>query len=600
MPVATNTILMCAGGGCISSGEESCLSALKKSIDKYALSDVVNIVETGCMGMCDAGPLMIIYPEGVYYQKLTPQDMENIVSEHILKGRIVEDKLLENPSNETKVMNPNEEHPFFARQIKIATRNMGVINPLSIEEYIAHEGYFALQKVISDMSPKEVVELLKASGLRGRGGAGFPTGLKWEFTQIAEGDKKYVLCNADEGDPGAFMDRAILEGDPHSILEAMAIAGYAIGSDQGYIYVRAEYPLAIERLREGIRQAKAFGLLGENIMGTGFSFDIDLRIGAGAFVCGEETALIESIEGKRGQPRNKPPFPATCGLWNKPTLNNNVETYANIPPIIIKGAEWFSSIGYEKSRGTKVFALAGKIRNTGLVEVPMGITLREIVYDIGGGIPDGKEFKAVQTGGPSGGCITKEHLDTPLSYETLRELGTMMGSGGMVFMDEETCMVDVAKYFLDFSVEESCGKCTPCREGTRVMYEMLEKITHGEGEPGDIEKLEELGRSIMDTALCGLGQAAPQPVISTIANFRDEYEAHINKKECTAKVCSALVRYVVDEEKCVGCTACARVCPVGAINGEVKKIHEIDPEVCTRCGSCIGVCRFGAISRVSP
>ncbi len=600
MPVATNTILMCAGGGCISSGEESCLSALKKCIDKYALSEVVNVVETGCMGMCDAGPLMIIYPEGAYYQKLTPQDMETIVSEHLLKGRIVEEKLLENPVNEMKVVNPNDEHPFFARQIKIATRNMGVINPLSIEEYIAHDGYFALQKVLTQMTPKEVTDLIKASGLRGRGGAGFPTGMKWEFTQIAKGDKKYVLCNADEGDPGAFMDRALLEGDPHCILESMAIAGYAVGSDQGYIYIRAEYPLAIERLKEGIRQAKSMGLLGQNIMGTDFSFEIELRMGAGAFVCGEETALIESIEGKRGQPRNKPPFPATCGLWNKPTLNNNVETYYNIPPIILKGPEWFSSIGYEKSRGTKVFALAGKIKNTGLVEVPMGITLREIVYEIGGGIPNGKEFKAVQTGGPSGGCITKENLDTPLSYETLKQLGTMMGSGGMIFMDEDTCMVDVAKYFLEFTVEESCGKCTPCREGTRVMYEILEKITHGEGQPGDIEKLEELGRVIMDTALCGLGQSAPQPVLSTIANFRNEYDDHINNKRCSAKVCSSLVRYVVEAEKCVGCTACARICPVGAIKGEVKKIHEIDPEVCTRCGSCIGVCRFGAIERVSP
>ncbi len=599
MPVATNTILMCAGGGCISAGEESCLDALNKAIEKYALQDVVKVVETGCMGMCDAGPLMVIYPEGVYYQKLTPADVDGIVSEHILKGRIVEDKLLDNPASEVKTQNPYDDHPFFTKQVKIATRNMGIINPLEIDEYIAHDGYFALQKALS-MTPDEVIETVKASGLRGRGGAGFPTGLKWQLTKKVEADQKYVLCNADEGDPGAFMDRSILEGDPHSLLEAMAIAGYAVGANKGYVYIRAEYPLAIERLNEGIKQAKEYGLFGDNIMGTDFSFDLEIRMGAGAFVCGEETALIESLEGKRGQPRNKPPFPAQSGVWGKPTLNNNVETYANIPPIFTKGPEWFSGIGTETSKGTKVFCLSGKVKNTGLVEVPMGITLREIVYDIGGGIPDGKEFKAVQTGGPSGGCIPAEHLDTPIDYENLKKIGTMMGSGGMVFMDEDTCMVDVAKYFLDFSVEESCGKCLPCREGNRVMLEILEKITSGEGEDGDIERLESLGKNIMDTSLCGLGQSSPQPVLSTIHYFREEYEAHIQEGRCPAKVCKPLTRYVVDAEKCVGCTACSRVCPVSAIEGSVKQVHEIDPEICTRCGSCVQVCRFGAISKVSP
>ena len=597
---ATNTILLCAGGACISSGEESCLQALRATLEKYALQDVVKVVETGCMGMCDAGPLMILYPEGVFYQKLKPSDMEQIVSEHLLKGRIVESKLFVDPSTKVKITSAYDDHPFFTKQVKIATRNMGVIDPMSIEEYIARDGYFALRKVLQEMTPEQVIDTLKKSGLRGRGGAGFPTGLKWELTRKVPGKEKFVLCNADEGDPGAFMDRSILEGDPHSVLEAMAIAGYAVGAQKGYVYIRAEYPLAIERLTEGIKQAKEYGLFGENIMGSGFSFDLEIRMGAGAFVCGEETALIESVEGKRGQPRVKPPFPAQKGVWNKPTLNNNVETYANIPPIILNGPEWFTRIGTEKSKGTKVFCLAGKIKNTGLVEVPIGITLREVVYDIGGGIPNNKSFKAVQTGGPSGGCIPAEHLDMPIDYETLKTIGTMMGSGGMVFMDEDTCMVDVAKFFLQFSVDESCGKCTPCREGNRVMYEILERITNGEGEEGDIERLETLGQSIIDSSLCGLGQTSSQPVLSTIRFFRDEYEAHIREKRCPAKVCRSLIRYHIDESKCVGCTACARVCPVAAISGSLRKPHRIDPEICTRCGSCIEVCRFGAISKITP
>lgn len=600
MPIATNTILMCAGGACISSGEESCLDSLRKNLEKYSLQDVVKVVETGCMGMCDAGPLMVLYPEGVFYQKLQPQDMELIVSEHLLKGRIVDSKLLESPIAAEKVKSAYDEHPFFTRQVKIATRNMGLINPLSIEEYVARDGYFALQKVLQEMTPEKVIDIIKKSGLRGRGGAGFPTGLKWELTRKIPGKEKYVLCNADEGDPGAFMDRSILEGDPHSVLEAMAIAGYAVGAQKGYVYIRAEYPLAIERLRAGIVQAKELGLFGENILGTDFSFDVEIRMGAGAFVCGEETALIESVEGKRGQPRVKPPFPAEKGVWGKPTLNNNVETYANIPPIITKGVEWFTSFGTEKSKGTKVFCLAGKIKNTGLIEVPIGITLREIVYDIGGGIPGNKAFKAVQTGGPSGGCIPAQHLDISIDYETLKTVGTMMGSGGMVFMDTDTCMVDVAKYFLNFSVDESCGKCTPCREGNRVMYEILDRITKGEGEEEDIERLETLGKTIIDSSLCGLGQSSPQPVLSTIRFFREEYEAHIREKRCPAKVCRSLIRYVITEKKCVGCTACARVCPVSAISGTLKKPHCIDAVSCTRCGSCIEVCRFGAISKVTP
>jgi NADH-quinone oxidoreductase subunit F len=591
-----NTILICAGGGCISAGEISVKSALENEIKKYSLDKVIKVVETGCMDACSLGPLMIIYPEGVFYQKVTPKDAKEIVEEHLLKGRAVQRLLYKGPTGEIKPR-ATEEVPFFTRQVKIATRNLGSIDPSSIEEYIGQDGYFALKKVLS-MTPEAVIEEIKKSGLRGRGGAGFPTGLKWELTRKSKSEIKYLICNADEGDPGAFMDRSILEGDPHSVLEGMAIAGYAIGACQGYIYVRAEYPLAIERLRIAIKQAKDYGLLGERIFGSDFSFDIDLRIGAGAFVCGEETALIQSVEGKRGQPVQKPPYPAQSGLWKKPTVINNVETLADVPAIINKGAGWFSAIGTEKSKGTKVFALVGKVNNTGLVEVPMGTKLRELIFDIGGGIPGGKKFKAVQTGGPSGGCIPEQYLDTPLDYESLTGLGTIMGSGGMIVMDEDTCMVDVARFFLQFTADESCGKCTPCREGTRRMLEILDRIVEGNGTMEDIDKLETLASTIKDTALCGLGQTAPNPVLSTLRYFRDEYEAHVKDKKCPAKSCKALIAYRIDPLKCTGCTACARACPTGAITGEVKKVHVIDQEKCIKCGSCFEVCRFDAVEKI--
>ncbi len=592
-------VLICGGTGCTSSGSNKIKDALAAELQVKGLEEEIKIVQTGCFGLCALGPIMIVYPEGTFYSRVTPEDIPEIVEEHLLKGRIV-DRLVYNDAaageEKTEVNTSLNDTAFYKKQHRVALRNCGVINPEKIDEYIAMDGYFALGKVLTEMSREDVIQTLLDSGLRGRGGAGFPTGLKWKFAMGGEG-QKYVCCNADEGDPGAFMDRSILEGDPHAVLEAMAIAGYAIGADQGYIYVRAEYPIAVNRLQIAIDQAHEYGLLGDNIMGTGFKFDIQLRLGAGAFVCGEETALMTSIEGKRGEPRPRPPFPAVKGLFGKPTILNNVETYANIPQIILKGADWFSSMGTEKSKGTKVFALGGKITNTGLVEVPMGTTLREVVEEIGGGIPNGKKFKAAQTGGPSGGCIPASLIDTPIDYDNLLAIGSMMGSGGLIVMDEDTCMVDLAKFFLEFTVDESCGKCAPCRIGTVRMLELLEKITDGRGEMEDIDKLEELANYIKSASLCGLGQTAPNPVLSTLRYFRDEYEAHIVEKRCPAGVCKKLLNYVIDADKCKGCTLCSRVCPAGAINGAVKQAHTIDTEKCLKCGACIEKCKFGAISK---
>ena len=587
-------VLVCGGTGCTSSGSARIRERLEKEIEANGLSDEVCVVKTGCFGLCALGPIMIVYPEGTFYSMVQEEDIPEIVTEHLLKGNVVKHLLYEETVKADKIIPLNETN-FYKKQHRVALRNCGVINPEKIDEYIGTGGYEALGIVLTEKKPEDVIQILLDSGLRGRGGAGFPTGLKWKFAAGNDADQKYVCCNADEGDPGAFMDRSVLEGDPHVVLEAMTIAGYAIGASQGYIYVRAEYPIAIERLEIAIRQAREYGMLGKDIFGSGFDFDIDLRLGAGAFVCGEETALMTSIEGNRGEPRPRPPFPAVKGLFASPTILNNVETYANIPQIILNGAEWFASMGTEKSKGTKVFAVNGKINNTGLVEVPMGTTLRTIIEDIGGGIPNGKKFKAAQTGGPSGGCIPAEHMDIPIDYDNLISIGSMMGSGGLIVMDEDTCMVDIAKFFLEFTVDESCGKCTPCRVGTKRLYEMLDKITKGEGTLEDLDKMEELCYYIKDNALCGLGQTAPNPVLSTLRYFRDEYIAHIVDKKCPAGVCKALLSYKIDADKCKGCTLCARNCPNGAISGKLKEPHVIDQSKCLKCGACMEKCRFGAI-----
>ena len=587
-------VLVCGGTGCTSSGSQRIIDRLEKEIAANGLSEEVGVVKTGCFGLCALGPIMIVYPEGTFYSMVQEDDIPEIVAEHLLKGRVVT-RLLYDETTKADEIIPLNETNFYKKQHRVALRNCGVINPENIEEYIGTGGYEALGIVLTEKTPEDVIQILLDSGLRGRGGAGFPTGLKWKFAAQNDADQKYVCCNADEGYPGAFMDRSILEGDPHAVLEAMTIAGYAIGASQGYIYVRAEYPIAVKRLEIAIGQAREYGLLGENIFDSGFNFDIELRLGAGAFVCGEETALMTSIEGNRGEPRPRPPFPALKGLFQKPTILNNVETYANIPQIIVNGPEWFASMGTEKSKGTKVFALGGKINNTGLVEVPMGTTLREIVEEIGGGIPNGKKFKAAQTGGPSGGCIPAEHLDVPIDYDNLKEIGSMMGSGGLIVMDEDTCMVDIAKFFLEFTVDESCGKCTPCRIGTRRMLEILEKITKGQAEMEDLDKLEELCSHLQTSSLCALGQTAPNPVLSTLRYFRDEYIAHIVDKKCPAGVCKDLLHYRIDPYKCRGCTLCARTCPADAIIGKVKEVHMINPEKCVKCGACMEKCRFGAI-----
>ena len=591
-------VLICGGTGCTSSGSVKLQNLFAEQIEEKGLSDEVKIVQTGCFGLCALGPVVIVYPDGTFYSRVSEKDVPEIVEEHLLKGRPVERLVYNDVADDVKHSAKEaslSDTKFYRSQKRIALRNCGVINPEDINEYIAMDGYRALGKALTEMKPQDVIQCLLDSGLRGRGGGGFPTGLKWKFAAANAADQKYVCCNADEGDPGAFMDRSVLEGDPHVVLEAMAIAGYAIGANQGYIYVRAEYPIAVKRLQIAIDQARENGLLGKDIFGTGFDFDIDIRLGAGAFVCGEETALMNSIEGKRGEPRPRPPFPAVKGLFDRPTILNNVETYANVPRIILNGAEWFASMGTEKSKGTKVFALGGKINHTGLVEIPMGTTLREVVEEIGGGIPNGKKFKAAQTGGPSGGCIPASLIDTPIDYDNLLAIGSMMGSGGLIVMDEDNCMVDIAKFFLEFTVDESCGKCTPCRVGTKKLLEMLDKVTSGNATMEDLDKIEELCQYIKAGSLCGLGQTAPNPVLSTLHYFRDEYEAHVKEKRCPAGVCKNLLTYFIDADKCRGCTACARACPAGAIIGAIKQPHTIDTSKCLKCGACMAKCKFGAI-----
>ncbi|MBP3912699.1 NADH-quinone oxidoreductase subunit NuoF [Zhenhengia yiwuensis] len=588
----TMHVLVCGGTGCISSRSKEIVENLNLHIKEVGMEDSVQILTTGCFGFCEKGPIVKILPDNTFYVQVKPEDVEEIVKEHIVKGRKVERLLYVNPTTSDSVSD-SKHMEFYKKQMRVALRNCGFIDPENIEEYIARDGYGALGKVLS-MTQQEVIDEMKKSGLRGRGGGGFPTGLKWEFAYKNKSDQKYVVCNADEGDPGAFMDRSILEGDPHSIVEAMAICGYAIGANRGLVYIRAEYPLAVKRLETAILAAREYGLLGHDILGTGFDFDIEIKFGAGAFVCGEETALIHSMEGMRGEPTTKPPFPAESGYWGKPTNVNNVETFANVPVVFLKGADWFSKIGTEKSKGTKVFALAGKINNVGLIEVPMGITLREVIYDIGGGIKDGKKFKAVQTGGPSGGCLTEKDLDTPIDFDNLIAKGSMMGSGGMIVMDETDCMPAVAKFYLEFTEEESCGKCTPCRVGTKRLLEILEKIIAGKGTMEDLETLKELSQVIKDTALCGLGQTAPNPILSTLEAFEDEYIAHVRDHKCPAGKCTALLQYNITD-KCIGCTACARICPVNAISGSPKQQHTIDQTKCIKCGACMTKCRFGAI-----
>ncbi|MBE5811039.1 MAG: NADH-quinone oxidoreductase subunit NuoF [Clostridiales bacterium] len=598
MDLIRSHVMVCGGTGCTSSNSAAVIAEFEKQLVEKGLDKEVKVVRTGCFGLCEAGPVCIVYPEGSFYAHVTTENVTKIVDEHLIKGRIVKELLYKGSMEEDeKTVKSLDKVDFYKKQKRVALRNCGVIDPENIDEYIAFDGYAALGKCLTELSPDQVIDEILKSGLRGRGGGGFPTGLKWKFAKNSVSDKKYVCCNADEGDPGAFMDRSILEGDPHAVIEAMAIAAYAIGADQGYVYCRAEYPIAVKRLQIAIKQAREYGLLGKNIFGTDFSFDMDVRLGAGAFVCGEETALMNSIEGMRGEPRPRPPFPAVKGLFGQPTILNNVETYANVPQIINKGADWFCTMGTEKSKGTKVFALGGKINNTGLVEVPMGTTLREVIYDIGGGIPGGKKFKAAQTGGPSGGCIPASELDIEIDYDNLTAIGSMMGSGGMIVMDEDNCMVDIARFFLDFTVDESCGKCAPCRIGTKRMLEILERIVDGKGQDGDIEKLEELAQAIKTTALCGLGQTAPNPVLSTLKYYRHEYEAHIYEHRCPAGQCKALLTYKIDPDKCKGCTLCARNCPASCITGKVREAHVIDTSKCLRCGVCMERCKFGAISK---